>query len=370
MTSSLSTRGAFFVAGFCLSSLAPIVPDLKTRLALDDRSLGLLLLCIGVGSILVMPLGGGFAARFGCRPVIVVSTLVLTASLVILALAQTTAITAIALLLMGAGAGTLDVTMNVQAVIVEKEAKKPMMSGFHGMFSVGGIFGAGGVSGLIALGAKPSSALEIVAIASLLLLAAFAKALLPYGGDSDSPPFAFPRGKVLLFGAFCFILFMAEGSVLDWGGVLLTSFRDMDPARTGLGYVAFAAMMTVNRLAGDPIVQALGGQRIVLLGSLCGAAGFALAVLAPVWPLSLVGFALVGIGLSNVVPVMFTAAGRQDSMPANLAVSAITTMGYAGILAGPPLLGFIAHESSLPLAYGIVALLLALVAFSYRLVPK
>jgi fucose permease len=251
--------------------------------------------------------------------------------------------------------------MNIQAVIVEKAAGRAMMSGFHGLFSVGGIVGAGGTIGLLSLGATPLAAtLAIVFVAAALLLR-HRNGLLPYGSDQESAAFAWPRGRVLLIGALCFALFLAEGSVLDWSGVLLTVDRGLDKSRAGIGYVAFAGAMTVGRLVGDSVVRVLGPRRIIALGGFCAAAGFALAALAPGWPLSVLGFALVGVGASNVVPVLFSLAGRQSAMPANLAIAAVTTMGYAGILAGPALIGFIAQASNLPSALILVCALLAAV---------
>ena len=139
---------------------------------------------------------------------------------------------------------------------------------------------------------------------------------------------------MIFIGALCFLSFLAEGAILDWSALLLTVEQGLDASRGGLGYAAFAIAMTVGRLTGDRVVRALGGKRVLLLGGVCGAAGFFLSVLAPSVPLALMGFVLIGLGASNVVPILFTAAGNQKAMPASLAISAVTTLGYAGILAG------------------------------------
>ncbi|MEL1265542.1 MFS transporter [Pseudoxanthomonas putridarboris] len=362
----VSTRIAFFVAGLTVSAWAPLIPHAKRRLGLDDAQLGLMLLCLGIGSVLVMPLAGGLAARFGCRRVLAATGAIVCAVLPFLVLAGTSPGLAITLLVIGAGIGIFDVVMNIQAVIVERASRRAMMSGFHGMYSVGGIAGAGGVSGLIALGATPLSAVLAMAATAAVLLAGSLRALLPYGGEADHPAFALPRGRVLLIGAVCFSMFLAEGAVLDWSAVFLATVRHLDLATAGFGYVAFAITMTLGRLTGDRIVQALGRLRVVMFGALLAAAGFALAVLVPSWLAAMAGFALVGAGAANVVPVMFSAAGRQHSMPTHLAVAAVTTMGYAGVLLGPAALGFIAHASSLSIALGLLALLLAGVAMLAR----
>jgi len=358
-----ATRVAFFVAGLAMAAWAPLVPLAKARVGLDEGRLGGLLLCLGLGSVLAMPLSGGLAARFGCRRTILAAGALACAALPVLAAASTVPLLAAGLLLFGAGVGTVDVVMNIQAVIVEKAGGRAMMSGFHGLFSVGGIVGAGGLTGLLATGLPPVAAVGVVVTAAILLLGAFARGLLPYGSEEDSTALALPRGRVLLLGGLCFALFLAEGSVLDWSGVFLSAERGLDKGRAGLGYVAFATMMTAGRLAGDQVVRSLGAFRIVLLGGLCAGLGFTLVALVPSWPVAILGFALVGAGASNVVPVLFTAAGRQAEMPSNLAVASVTTMGYAGILSGPALIGFVGRAFSLSLALlGVAALLVGVAA--------
>lgn len=354
-----STRAAFFVAGFGTAAWAPLVPYAKDRLAVGEGTLGLLLLCLGAGSIMTMPLAGALAARFGCRRVIRAASLVICGALPLLATAGSVPLLAAALMLFGAGVGTVDVVINVQAVIVERAAGRAMMSGFHGLFSVGGIAGAAGVGAVLWEGGSPLLATLCVAAVIAAALLAFGRTLLPYGGEAGGPVFALPRGAVLLIGGLCFISFLAEGSMLDWSALILTALHGVDPARSGLGYVVFSVTMTAGRLSGDRIVRALGGRMVLLCGGSCAAAGMALAVLGPSWLSALAGFTLVGLGASNIVPVLYSALGRQRAMPANLAVAAVTTLGYAGILAGPAGIGFAAHAAGLPVAFfGVAALLL------------
>ena len=359
-----ATRAAFFVAGFGMAGWAPLVPYAKERLAVDEGALGLLL-CLGAGSIAAMPAAGALAARFGCRRVIWVAGLVMCAALPLLATAGSVALLAGALLVFGAAVGTVDVAINIQAVIVERAAPRAMMSGFHGLFSAGGIAGAAGVSAVLwAMGSPLLAALGVGAVVVGVLLA-FGPSMLPYGGERGGPAFAVPRGIVLLIGALCFACFLAEGAMLDWSAVALTTLHGLDPVRSGLGYAVFSVTMTAGRLTGDRIVRALGGRVVLAGGGLCAAAGLALAALAPSWPVALAGFALVGAGASNVVPVLYSALGRQRAMPANLAVTAVTTLGYAGILAGPAGIGFVAHAAGLQAALlGVAALLLGITAFS------
>ncbi len=358
----MSTRIAFFIAGLGIAAWAPLVPYAKARAGLGEGTLGLLLLCLGVGSILAMPLAGLLAARFGCRRVTAGGTLLICAALPLLATVSTVPALIATLFMFGAGLGTVDSTVNLQAVIVERASGKHMMSGFHGMFSLGGIVGAAGVSGLLGLGMSVLGAMLVVITVLVLALLKAAPHLLPYGSESTGPAFAVPHGIVLFIGGMCFIVFLAEGAALDWSAVFLAQERGIDTAYAGLGYAAFALTMTAGRLTGDRIVRRLGATRVIVFGGLTAAAGLALATFAPAWQAALVGYALLGAGCSNIVPVLYTAVGKQTVMPEHIAVPAITTLGYAGILAGPAVIGFIAHGSSLSFAFGLMALLLVAVA--------
>ncbi|HSX84653.1 MAG TPA: MFS transporter, partial [Cellvibrio sp.] len=209
----------------------------------------------------------------------------------------------------------------------------------------------------------------MVVVILILLAVCFAR-LLPYGSTSRDPLFVMPHGKVLLIGCLCFVVFLAEGSVLDWSAVFLSSMRDVDPAQAGLGFAGFSVAMTVARLTGDRIVQALGGTKVIFLGGICAAAGFLLAVSVPAREAAFLGFVLIGLGASNIVPVLFTAAGNQKTMPVSLAISAVATLGYAGILAGPAMIGFVAQLSSLSVSFALVALGLLALASCARLVTR
>ncbi|CAI0711988.1 Inner membrane protein ybjJ [Serratia rubidaea] len=367
----IATRIAFFVSGLGMAAWAPLVPFAKLRLNLDDGSLGLLLLCIGAGSLLAMPLTGLLTGKLGCRRVILLAGLALCIDLPLLVLMDSTPGMGLALLLFGAAIGMIDVAMNIQAVIVERASGRAMMSGFHGFFSVGGIAGAGGVSLLLWLGLSPLAAVLATVLTIVLLLALAQKNLLRDSDAQDGGPlFVLPRGWVMFIGALCFIMFLAEGSMLDWSALFLTTLRGVEHSQAGLGYALFSIAMTIGRLNGDRVVNALGRYKMLLLGSLCAAVGLALAVVCDSAAIALLGFMLVGLGASNVVPILFSAAGNQHDMPANLAIASVTTLGYAGILAGPALIGFIAQVSSLTVAFGCVTVLLLAVTASAKAVTR
>lgn len=365
----ISTRFAFLITGLAMSAWAPLIPFVKARLAIGESALGLLILCFGVGSLIAMPITGLLVNRYGCRRVISSTLLVMCVSLVCLAISPGIFGMAVNLLIFGMMLGATDVAMNMQAVVVEKASGRAMMSGFHGFYSLGGIFGAVVMSALMWLGLSPFHALLILTGALLIMLAYCAKDLLPTVNNTENndPFFVLPRGKVLLIGSLCLVAFLAEGAVLDWSAVFLTSARNINPVYAGLGFACFSIAMTIGRFTGDKIVNALGGTRVVFWGGLCAASGFLLVVFVPFSVATFIGFTLVGVGASNIVPVLFTAAGNQNSMPMSLAISAVVSMGYAGLLMGPAVIGFIAELSSLHVSFGIVALgLLALAALAKK----
>ena len=367
-----ATRFAFLAVGLAMSAWAPLVPFAKQRLQLGEAQLGLLLLCLGAGSLLAMPATSLLCARLGCRRVILAAGGVLCGLMPCLAIAPTPLALAAALFAFGAAIGMLDVAMNIQAVIVERDSGGALMSGFHGLFSVGGFLGAGLMALLLWCGLTPLAAcLAVTASVALSLLLA-APHLLP-GSDAGArgaPWLVMPHGAVIFIGVLCFLCFLAEGAILDWSALLLMARHGLGREQAGLGYAAFAVAMTAGRLSGDRVVRRLGGRRVLLLGGLGAALGFFVAVLAPSAPLALLGFVLIGLGASNVVPVLFTAAGNQSAMTANLAIGAVTSLGYLGILAGPALIGFVAHGASLPLAFAGLGGFMLLIAASARVAAR
>jgi predicted MFS family arabinose efflux permease len=357
----LATRLSFFAAGIGAACWAPLVPYAKTRLAIDDGTLGLLLLCLGIGSVLIMPITGGLVARVGSRAVILAGGVGYAAALPGLAIGTNVAVVAAALLLFGAALGAMDVAMNIHAVEVERGSREPLMSGFHALFSLGGVVGAGGISAMLAAGTSLGSAATAGVMVVIASLAVAAPRYLETRLGGTAPFFVRPRGVVLLLGALAFVAFLVEGAILDWSALLMTTHQDVAPAEAGLAYAVFSVAMTIGRFSGDRVVAALGGRRVLVLGGLITTAGLILVLEATHPRVALAGFLLVGLGASNVVPVLFSQAGRQTTMPSGLAIAAMTAIGYAGILAGPAAMGFVADALSLPAAFAMLAGLMLLV---------
>lgn len=361
-----STRLLFLLAGFSAAAWASLVPVAKAATGVNEGQLGLVLLCLGIGSLLAMPVSGVVSTRHGCRKVLMVCGVALCACLPLLASVQNVFTLAAALFFFGAMIGTFDCVMNIQAVIVERDSKRPLMSGFHGFYSLGGLLGAATTSTIMDLGVSPFATVSAIALAGVLLLMLIRRHVLPYGNPAEGPPFALPRGEVLFLGMLCMTVFLVEGSMMDWSAVMLTENHGMPVAQAGYGFAAFSLTMTFGRLTGDRIVARVGRRSVVTVGGLLAMGGILLATLVPLWQAALLGYAMVGLGCSNIVPVLFTAVGRQTSMPQSIAVPAMSTLGYAGVLAGPAAIGFIAHHSSLPMAFLLVAALMLFVAISGR----
>ena len=354
----LATRLSFLAAGFVMACWAPLIPFAKEQVGADEGVFGLLLLCLGLGAILAMPLTGYLSARTGARPMILLGGFGLVAILPLLVLAPSVWALGLALALFGAALGTIDVAMNIHAAEVETRAARPMMSGFHAMWSVGGILGAGGLTGLLSLGLAPlGAALLGSGLAGVAMMLAAPRLLRHSGGAK--PEFVRPRGVVLLLAVLAAISFLVEGAVLDWGALLIVAQGLMEPTGAGIGYMLFSIAMTIARLTGDRVVAALGRKQVMITGGLIAMAGIALTLVpGALWP-ALLGFALIGLGCANLVPVLFSLAAQSRDMPPGMAVAAVTTTGYAGILLGPALIGFAADATSLAMAFGALALAMA-----------
>ncbi|MES2828108.1 MAG: MFS transporter [Bacteroidota bacterium] len=378
-----ATQAIFLVCGLGISSWAPMVPYAKDRLEFNNADLGLLLLTLGAGAIAAMPFSGLMAQRFGTRAVMKYSALMMALVLPLLLMISSPLWMGVALFVFGSSVGVVDVAMNSHGVQVQNSLGKPIMSSLHGLFSVGGLIGSLGLGFLMKAGLSPLTA--ALSIAFLLVLIVFLnyKQLFNLQKEneliSQFSPDTLPgvkkgvswlRGSVLFLGFMCFSVFLSEGAMLDWSAVFLRDNKGINPEFAGFGYAAFSVAMATMRLFGDKIVSHFSGRIVVISGAILAAGGIILAVFTPGLSGSLLGFVLLGIGAANIVPVFFSEGGRIKEVPATVAIPVITTIGYAGQLAGPAILGFVAFHFSLNAAFLLIAALLLLVALAYMLKPK
>lgn len=364
----LATRLSFLVAGFGMASWAPLVPFAKERLAVDDAVLGLLLLSLGIGSVVAMLATGILSARYGTKPIIIAGGIGLALALPLLVIAGTPVTLAMALLAFGAALGSIDVAMNIHAVEVERAAGQPLMSGFHALFSIGGFAGSAVMTALLSFHLGPFVCALICSVLMLIAMALAWPRLLRRAQAQEGPLFVLPHGIVLLLALLAAVTFLIEGAMLDWGALLVIGKGLVSETQGGIGYIVFSIAMTAGRLGGDAVVARIGDRTTLVGGSLLAVAGLAVLLLAPSAAVAIAGFLLIGLGASNLVPVLFRGAAIQTAMPTGLAVASITTAGYAGVLVGPAGIGFIAHAAGLPAAFWMLAALMCLVTLSARAV--
>jgi len=353
-----ATRAIFFVTGMAMGLWAALVPYAQMRTHAEAGQLGLLLLCLGGGSLIAMLGSGRIIGLAGCRRVIVVSVVLYCLMLPLLATLADIRLLAASLFVFGMGIGLADVAMNVQGTLVEQAADKPLMSGFHCLWSVGGIAGAGGGALLLGAGISPQTTTFWAVALIVLVTACSFPALLTAGGeDPRQPPdtASRPNFRLVLMAIMAMICFMAEGAILDWSGIFMTQDRGMAVEQAGWGFAAFAVAMSLMRATGDAVVKTLGRQHVLIIGGILGIAGYLIVVLVPGWTMALCGFALVGIGAANIVPVLITLAGQEKVMPVHRSVALVATLGYLGVLGGPALIGWVAHLTNLYVAFALVA---------------
>lgn len=347
----------FLINGSVIGSWAPHIPLIKERLALDPALLGTALLGMAVGGLLAMPLTGGLVARFGSAAVTRAALLLCAPALLLPVLAPSLPALMLALMLFGATHGVVDVAMNAHGVAVERRLGRPVMSSYHGMFSLGGLLGAG-LGGLVLGMTTPSAHALLVALGCTAASLAVLPGLLPSSIDvgASGPAFVRPRRGTLGLGALAFLALMGEGAILEWSGVFLREDLATSPSFAALGFAAFSAAMAIGRFSGDALRARVGAVRLSRASGVLAAGGLAtgLALGSP-WA-ALAGFACAGLGLANLVPILFGAAGRLPGEAPATSIAAVATLGYTGFLAGPPLMGFVAQLAGLTASMAVIAL--------------
>lgn len=354
----LATRLAFITAGFGVACWAPLVPYAKARCQVGDGTMGLVLLLLGAGSMVAMPIAANISGRYGSKPVVLSGGAGVAILLPLLAVASSPIALGIALFVFGAALGSLDVAMNLHAVDVEHASEKPLMSGFHALFSVGGFLGSGVMTALLSRRITPSVSTLLSSMILVLLITFALPQMLSNREATSQPLFAVPHGIVLILALLAAVSFLVEGALLDWSALLLVGERLLSPARGGLGYMLFSIAMTFSRFTGDRIVNQFRNRTVLTFSGLIALFGFCILLLSSAAPIALGGFILIGLGAANIVPILFRLAGTQQAMPKGLAIAALTTAGYGGMLAGPAVIGFLSKAMGLHHAFWFLALLL------------
>lgn len=364
----LSVVTIFFLNGVALGSWFVRIPAIQEKLGLGEGLLGVALLGAAVGALISMPLAGALASRFGSRRVVGTTALVLPLSIVLPALAPNLLSLVLAVAVLGAANGALDVSMNSQAVAVEKGYARPIMSSFHAAFSFGGLAGAI-IGGLVAsVGFAPLPHLSGAAFLCATTAAVAYRSLLPASADAadeGAPAFARPTRALLGLGVISFCVLLGEGAMSDWSAVYLDGTLGTGPGFAAAGYAAFSLAMAFGRLFGDGLAERLGHVALVRACGALAAVGLGAALFVGQPVFALVGFACAGAGFSVVFPAALSAAGRTEGMAAGPALAAVSTAGYTGFLVGPPTIGFVAELTGLGGAlFVVVGLSAAVVLFA------
>jgi len=363
-----AVSATFFGNGFGIGIWAAQLPRFKAALGLSDGQLSLGLLAFSIGAVALMPIVGWVITHVGSRLATIVASFAFTLFLLSIGLAPSLSLFVVACLLAGACNGCLDISMNTNATVVEKAWGKAIMSSFHAFFSLGGLAGAA-VSGLlISLGLSIFSTLLVacLGLAALFLGAAFGMI-----GErervGEGHGFAWPRGAVVLVAVLAMFCFVVEGAVVDWSAIYLQTVAGASLEGAVTGFAAFSLAMTICRFLGDSVVRALGRIRTMQLGGALAASGLLLALLMPQPVVATLGFALVGFGLANLIPILFSTAGQMPGIAPSVGVAMVATLGYAGYLMGPPVIGFGGDLFGLRTTLGVLVLFsLIIVLLSQR----
>ncbi|GGG42679.1 MFS transporter [Hymenobacter glacieicola] len=368
-TYRLAVSAAFLLQGLCFSTWAARIPTVQQQLGLSDTELGGVLLAVPVGSMASLPLSGWLVARFGSRLLTVLGLFLYAAFLPLLGLATTIPLLMGALVLFGLASNMANISINTQAVGVEALYGKSIMAAFHGLWSLAGFAGAALGTFMISNAIAPLPHFLLVAavvISSVFLVRPY---LLPADAprEADAPIFVLPDKSLLLLGVLAFCSLLCEGTMFDWSGVYFGKIVRADKDLVGVGFAAFMSTMAAGRFVADWFADRFGRQRTLVLSGLLEAAGLLIAVAFPNVVAATLGFMLVGLGVSSVVPLVYGAAGRSKTMSPGVALAAVSTVGFAGFLLGPPVIGLVAGATNLRVSFTLIALMgLAVAALARR----
>ena len=358
MNARWATTGVFAVNGAAIGSWVAQIPFVQERFDLSRSAIGLIIVAMAVAVIVAFPIAGQAVARRGSVSVMRAGGIVCVLAVSLPILAPHPLLVGLALFVLGGASATMDVAMNSHGVKVEKDLRRPLMSSLHAGWAFGGMAGAGFAAAFAAAGVDSRVTVAVTAALLLLALLVCVRSVGP-GSDAageDAPGFALPARGVLLLAVLCLLVMITEGAMADWSGLYLRQDLGASAAVAALAYSFFTGGMTVGRVVGDWINQRIGPVALLRWGALLTAAPLAALLIIGHPIAALAGLFLVGLGVANGVPLMFSAAGRQPDTPPGPGIAAVSSMGSMGFLAGPPLIGLMADAVSLPWALATLIL--------------
>ena len=356
----------FLLAGILVGAWVPHVPLAEQRLGVGHGVFGLALLAIAAGAVTSMPFTGALINRFGSARLTLAGGLLFGVGFLGPVFASTYYVFVVAAFIMGLGMGSMDVSMNAHGLAVEKVYKRPIISGLHAAWSVGCTVGAFGGSWVIEH-ATPGFEAMIAMIFFVIAHIVACQYYLPSSADKglSESHFGWPTRATFGLGALCFLALMVEGSVADWAGIFTKERFAVDAAMAAFGFAFYQGGMSLSRFAGDALREKFGAVNVVVVSALLAAVGMGCALIAPNLVLAFVGYAAGGIGIGNIAPVLFAGGGRLEPDAPGRGIAAVVSMGYAGFLAGPPVIGFVAQFTNLQIGLGLTvvgALVIAIFA--------
>ena len=360
----IAVSAFFFLAGLCFSSWASRIPNIQQKLHLDNASLGGVLLGLPVGLMTSLPLAGWLVARFGSRPIAILGAFCYAGTLPVLGLVTEAWQLVACLFCFGMFGNLLNISINTQAVGTETLYGRTIMASYHGLWSLAGFSGATIGSAFTSIGWLPWQHFLVIATMAVILIFVTSSQLLPRdaAAGSGQPIFAKPDRSLVNLGIIAFCSMICEGAMFDWSNVYFQRVIHPPKALAGLGLTAFMCTMASGRFLGDWLATRWGIRRMLQFSGTLTALGLLTAILFP-WLLpALAGFLFVGAGVSSVVPLVYSAAGRSKVLSPGVALAAVSTIGYLGFLFGPPFIGFIAQVSSLRVSLGLIAILGSIIA--------
>ena len=348
----------FFIAGLSFASWASRIPDIKSKLHLSDGALGGVLFALPVGLMISLPLSGWLVAKYGSKKMVTIAAICYPLILAIIGLTATVWQLVPMIFLFGLTGNLCNISINTQAVGVESLYGRSIMASFHGVWSLAGFTGAAIGTYMVSKNISPFFHFCLICSASVIIvLLVHGFALAKDTGYVDQPLFAKPDSMLLKLGLIGFSCMVCEGTMFDWSGVYFQKVVSAPKELTTLGYAAFMGTMAGGRFISDRIVTRFGKQKVLQGSGILISTGLLTAVLFPTIVSATAGFLLVGIGVSSVVPIVYSAAGKSKTMSPGLALTAVSTVGFFGFLLGPPTIGFIAQAFSLRWSFSLIALL-------------
>lgn len=359
----LAARAGFFTGGFTVASWAPIIPFVQSGLSLEPAILGSLLLGLGIGSFVGMPVAGTISVRYGSRFALALSGVLSCLLLVILAMIPGFYIECAALFLYGVTLGCLEVSANIYGAQLEKQVGHPIMSGLHAAYSIGEVISAAAVTGLLILGAPLvwviGGLMAVLATGLLVSLTGIpADAGRAKEEKAEGMVFAAPKGRILMFSLVCLSVFLAEGAMLDWSAIYVHEVGGVDLSAAGIGYTLFVIAMAISRLMGDRLVERFSRVKVLVVGMMLNILTLLTMVCFESPIVLFASLFVMGLGVANVAPIIISAASSVKHVDPTGAITTVTTIGYGGLMAGPAVLGFIAQHQSLEVAFLFIACLL------------